>query len=109
MYCSLSFTTTETSLTLHNLNTALETLPDDKLDYFGWLLNIPDSQLDRIRSQYSTASERRTALLQTYLTSHPAPSWQHVADALYCSRCHAVLERVQRMFPTGKKIMLDEC
>ena len=103
---SLSFTTTETSLTLHNLNTALETLPDDML--LGWLLNIPESQQARIRSQYSTASERRTAYLQTYPTSHPAPSWQHVADALYRSRCHAVLERVQRMFPTGKKIMLDE-
>ena len=106
---SLSFTTTETSLTLHNLDTALETLPDDKLDYFGWFLNIPKSQRDRIRSQYSTASEWRTALLQTFLTSHPAPSWQHVADILYRSECHAVLERVQRMFPTGKKIMLDEC
>ena len=101
---------TESSLGLHNLNTALETLPDEGWRDFGWWgLNVPLSKCNEIRSQYSSDGERKSALLQTYLTSHPAPSWQHVAEALY--RCgylkqvhHTVLERVQRMFPTGKKI-----
>ena len=104
---SPSSTNTESSLNLHNLNAALETLPDDKWDDFGRGLNVPVSQRDEIRSQYSTKRERKSALLHTYLTSHPAPSWQHVADALYRYRdgkFHAVLERVQTMFPTGKKM-----
>ena len=104
---SSSSTNTESSLNLHNLNTALETLPDDQWYRFGRWLNVPESQLDGIRSQYSTKRERKSALLHTYLTSHPAPSWQHVAGALYAyddGEFHAVLERVQKMFPTGKKM-----
>ena len=104
---SSTCTNTESSLNLHNLNTALETLPDEEWDDFGMWMNVPGSQRTKIRSQYSTKRERKSALLHTYLTSYPAPSWQHVADILY--RCgwgkfHAVLEKVQTMFPTGKKM-----
>ena len=99
-----SCTNTEPSLTPHNLTTALDTLPDDVWDDFGLWIDVPDSKMDNIKSHYSSDGERKSALLHTYLTSHPAPSWQHITDALY--RCdegkhHAVLERVQRMFPTG--------
>ena len=101
---SPSSTNTESSLNLHNLNTALETLPDDEWYGFGVWLDVPWSQQDKILSQYSTERERKSALLHTYLTFYPAPSWQHVADALYRYDYHAVLERVQTMFPTGKKM-----
>ena len=104
---SPSSTNTESSLNLYNLNTALETLADDEWYDFGVCLDVPESQLDEIRSQYSTKRERKSALLHTYLTSHPAPSWQHIADALYrlgWGKFHAVLEGVQTMFPTGKKM-----
>ena len=102
-------TNTEPSLTLHNLNIALDTLPDEEWDDFGIKLNVPYSQRNEIKSQYISDGERKSALLHTYLTSHPAPSWQHVAEALY--RCydgkfHTVLGRVQRMFPTGKGIYM---
>ena len=97
---------TESSLSLHNLNTALETLPDEEWYDFGgrWGLNVPRSKCSKIRSQYSSDGERKLAVLQTYLNSHPAPSWQHVADGLYTGGYHTVLEGVQRMFPTGKKM-----
>ena len=104
---SPSSTNTESSLNLHNLNTALETLPDDELYDFGGWLKVPWSQRHEIESQHSTERERKSALLHTYLTSHPAPSWQHVTDTLYRygdGKLHAVLERVQTMFPTGKKM-----
>ena len=100
---SLSSTNTDSSLSLHNLNTALGTLPPEELEDFGRRgLDIPWSQWRQIESQYRTAGERQSTLLQTYLTSHPAPSWQQVATALYEWRLHAVLERVQTMFPSGK-------
>ena len=108
-YCCVCVhsTNTEPSLTLHNLNIALDTLPDRVWFDFAWRLNVPDSQQNEIRSQYSSDGERKPALLHTYLTSHPAPSWQHVADAVYRysgGKFHTVLGRVQRMFPTGKKM-----
>ena len=104
-----SCTNTEPSLTPHNLTTALDTLPDDVWHDFGWKINVPRSKRDNIKSQYSSDGERKSALIHTYLTSHPAPSWQHITQALY--RCdegkhHAVLERVQRMFPTGDQFIL---
>ena len=99
-----SCTNTEPSLTPHNLTTALDTLPDSVWYDFGRLINVPPSKRGKIRSQYSSDGERKSALLHTYLTSHPAPSWQHITHALYRydeGKHHAVLERVQRMFPTG--------
>ena len=100
----LMYTITEPSLTSHNLTIVLVTLPDKEWYDFGWKIGVPQSKRDYIRSQYSSDEERKSALLHTYLTSHPAPSWQHITLALY--RCghgkhHTVLERVQRMFPTG--------
>ena len=102
---SPSSTNTETSLNVHNLNRALETLPDKEWCDFGYWLNVPESQRNEIDSQHTSDREKKSALLHTYLTSHPAPSWQGVTDALYRypgGRFHAVLERVQTMFPTGK-------
>ena len=102
----LSVSNTDSSLSLHNLNTALGTLPPDQLGdiaHFG--LNIPWSKWQQIESEYRMAGERQSALLQTYLTFHPAPSWQHVATAIYEECLHSVLETVQTMFPSGKRIM----
>ena len=99
-----SCTNTEPSLTPHNLTTALDTLPDDVWNDFGMWIDVPQSKMDNIKSQYRSDGERKSALLHTYLTSHPAPSWQHITDALYRyqrGKHHAVLERLQRMFPTG--------
>ena len=119
MHCTCTFpkihvfvhlsSNTESSLNLHNLNTALDTLPEEEWFYFGWRLNVSNSKLYEIRSQYSSDDERKLSFLKTYLTSHPAPSWQHVAEALYRAGgvgqvYHTVLERVQKMFPTGKKM-----
>ena len=99
-----SCTNTEPSLTPHNLTTALDTLPDDVWNGFGDWIDVPHLKMDNIKSQYSSDGDRKSALLHTYLTSNPAPSWQHITDALYRydeGKQHAVLERVQKMFPTG--------
>ena len=101
----LSLSNTDSSLSLHNLNTALGTLPPDQLEGFGFYLNIPVSKRQQIKSEYRTVGERQSALLLTYLTFHPAPSWQHVATTLYQNDLYSVLERVQAMFPSGKRTM----
>ena len=101
---SSSSTITEPSLNPQNLSTALETMPEKELYNFIWRLNVPQSKQNEIKSQYNTHKGRKVALLSIYLSDHPAPSWQHVTDALYRHKLHAVLEKVQTMFPTGKYI-----
>ena len=74
---------------------------------FGLYINVSQSTRNKIRSQFSSDGERKTALLRVYLTEHPHPSWEQVSDVLYRlwnGRHHSVLERLQSMFPTGESV-----
>ena len=76
--------------------------------------NIPHSELDRIRGQCTSDRDCKQALIHTFLSSHPAPSWTLVAWALYMtewygedslgdeeSSCLRALNHLQELFPTG--------
>ena len=70
-------------------------------------MNVPRSTRHKIRSQFHSDGERKTALLRVYLTEHPHPTWEHVSGALYRltrGQYHSVLERLQSMFPTGESV-----
>ena len=98
---------TDPSLNLSNLTSAVHSLPDLQWDMFGYLMNVPVSTRKKIRSQFHSDGERKTALLRVYLTEHPHPTWEHVSDALYRmmdGQYHGVLERLQSMFPTGESV-----
>ena len=61
-------------------------------------MNVPQSRLDKIRSQFHTDRERKTEVLRVCSTEHPHPTWEQVSDALYrleYGKYHSVLERVQ--------------
>ena len=69
------------------------------------LINVPDSKLSEIKSQFSTDGERKGAVFSVYVTEHPQPTWDHIADILYRledGQYHSVLDRLQSMFPTGE-------
>ena len=73
----------------------------------GSKLNVPQSILERIKSQFHTDGEKKAALLSVFATEHPEPTWEHVSDALYrCNRgneeCHRTLDIVQSKYPTGE-------
>ena len=91
------------------MRAALDTLPVDKWWEFGDGLDVPQSKLNQIMSQFTSDEERRDEIIRIYHTQHPHPTWELVSDALY--RCggglddqqfHNVLDRLQSMFPTGK-------
>ena len=91
------------------MTTALDTLPADKWEVFGATLEVPNSKLDQIMSQFTSDEERKDEVIRIYHTQHPHPSWEHVSDALYgCGaeyedqQFHNVLDRLQSMFPTGE-------
>ena len=103
----------EPSLTPENLSTVLDIMGDSLWMRFGAYANIPDSELDRIRGQCTSDRECKQALIHTFLSSHPAPSWTLVAWALYMTEwyegdgsCLRALDHLQQLFPTGTVFFL---
>lgn len=95
---------TDPSLTLSNLTLALESLPDTQWKAFGEMIEMPESTLKELESQFNTDKERKMELLSIYVT-HPEPTWEHVSDALYRMRdveCYRTLDILQSNFPIGE-------
>ncbi|CAI8033474.1 hypothetical protein GBAR_LOCUS18877, partial [Geodia barretti] len=76
---------------------------------FGGYANIPDSELDSIKAQCTSGRDCKQALILSFITSHPAPSWILVAWALYMTEryegggsCLRALDHLQQLFPTGR-------
>ena len=98
----------ELSLTSHNLSTVLDSMNDRLWKYFSEDVNIPESEVERIVSKYSSNKECKQAAIDYLISSHPAPSWRLVARALYQMGIyldddspHRALARLQQLFPTG--------
>ena len=102
----------ELSLTSHNLSTVLDSMDDRLWDWFSRYVNIPQSEVKRIMSKYSSNKECKQAAIDYLISSHPAPSWGLVANALYQMGMvivtlidgdspHRALARLQQLFPTG--------
>ena len=91
------------------MRAALDTLPADAWDLFGVELDVPQSKLVQIRSQFTSDEERKDEVIRIYHTQHPHPTWERVSDALHRfgaalqdQQYRDVLDRLQSMFPTGK-------
>ena len=91
----------ELSLTSHNLSTVLDSMSDDLWDWFSRFVNIPISERQKIKSQYSSDKERKQAAIDYLISSHPVPSWRLVARALYQMWDDRALGCLQQLFPTG--------
>ena len=99
----------ELSLTSHNLSTVLDSMEDGLWVGFSCCVNIPQSEVERIGSKYSSDKECKQAAIDYLISSHPAPSWRLVARALYqmgtvylgVDSPHRSLGRLQQLFPTG--------
>ena len=91
---------------------ALDTLPDTEWEEFGGGVNVPQSKLNKIRSQFNSDGERKEEVFRVYLAEHPYPTWEHVSEILYMmgddnEQCHSVLDRLQSIFPTGEWVSLS--
>ena len=78
----------------------------DLWDNFGRYVNIPDSEREKIRRH--SDRECRQAVIDSLISTHPAPSWRLVGYALYQmgidddgGSCHRALDHLQQLFPTG--------
>ena len=102
------------SLTPENLSTVLESMEDRLWGEFSQYVNIPASEVMKIEGLYSRNRERRQAVIDSLISTHPAPSWRLVAHALYQmgyyinggASCHRALDHLQQLFPTGTYTMV---
>ena len=99
------------SLTPENLSTVLDSMSDEQCSEFGEFANVPESELERIRRQYSSGREKKQGVIHSLTSTHPAPSWTHVAHALYRTAywkndesCLRALDCLQQLFPIGTYI-----
>ena len=101
----------EPSLTPENLSTVLDSMEDRLWGVFSHYVNIPASERMRIEGLYSSARECRRAVINSLISTHPAPSWRLVAHALYQmgpygASCLRALDHLQQLFPTGTYTMV---
>ena len=105
----LSLFLSDPSLTPVNLSKVLDIMTDRLWREFGAYVNIPRFETDRIEEQCTSDKECKQALIHSFLSSHPAPSWTLVAWALYMTEyygngdrsCLRALDLLQQLFPTG--------
>ena len=103
----------EPSLTPENLSTVLDSMEDGLWGEFSQYVNIPFSERMNISEQYSSYRERKQAVIDSLISTHPSPSWRLVAHALYQmgfydggASSHRALDHLQQLFPTGTYTMV---
>ena len=59
----------------------------EKVDRLGgkYVLDLPTSEVDKIKRSYQSPAQRKEAYLDLYVHQHPCPSWQWVAQILQLS------------------------
>ena len=70
-------------------------------------MDIPEATVSTIRYSSGDDSQCRRRCWEVYLSDHPAPSWKHVAEALYRpnfdrQECLEELEVVQKKYLRGE-------
>ncbi len=96
----LSSSCTDDTLTLANLTQLVNNMED--WDDFRRLICIPDSKYEALKQQHPDGAQWKKAACVWYLTEHPAPSWSHVATALYIIEEHAVLDVLRMHYLKGQ-------
>ena len=100
------------SLTPENLSSVLAIMADVLWALFSHYVNIPQSEIAKIRKQSYSDRECKLAVSPHLISTHPSLSWTLVAHALYrvvplydpsgaAVSCHRALDHLQQKFPTG--------
>ena len=52
------------------------------VDLLGVYLDLPQSEKDKIKTDFQNLTQRKEAYLDLYVHQHPCPTWRRVADIL---------------------------
>ena len=67
----------------------------------GNWLELPESKVDEIKTNYNSPFRRREAYLDLYATHHPCPNWKHVARSLRKIRLFRQADEVESTYIQG--------
>ena len=85
MYCC-TCVPTDPSLTPTNVMTVMKKGVKN-WEGVGILLHIPLTKLQEIKATHSSDKDKLTALVSTYLSEHPCPTWTAITAALQHENC----------------------
>ena len=88
---------------MENLFELLETIGDENI---GNWLDLPQSEVDEIETNYNSPFQRREAYLDLYATHHPCPSWKQVAKSLRSIGLFRQADEVESTFVQGTCITI---
>ena len=76
-------------------------------DLLSIWLGVPGSKLEQLRAQSSDSEMHKQSIIREWLSSHPAPSWDVVLEALYKAgryepRYHSILMEVKKLYGKGE-------
>ena len=97
------FLSADSTFTFTNLCTALKEVENvfSRVGV-GYFLDVARSVLDETRKQPFTPVQNNHTLFHYYLDTHPASSWNHVAEALYKAEEHRALKKVMVTYVKGE-------
>ena len=72
-----------------------------KVNWLKGYLGLPQSEIDRIRKDYQSPTQRKEAYLDLYVHEHPCPTWSHVARVLYRVDLHQQADLVENTYVKG--------
>ena len=101
------------TITTDKLMELFASVEPEKVDYLGGEyvdrlrgvlepLGLPAYEVDKIKKNYQSPTQRKEAYLDLYVHQHPCPSWQQVAEVLrYTFELHQQADFVEKTYVKG--------
>lgn len=107
--CFLSLQLLDSTLTLTNLLTALEEVPDEEWGGLNNWLGVSVSAQRMIKERCSDNAQYKRESLQHWLRKKPLPLWKNVAVALMIIGQFRVLKKVNRKYLKSEAVCKVAC
>ena len=93
---------TDLTITTEKVNHLFSIVIDyNMVDSIGLWLGLPNSKLNKIKTNYHSPAQRREAYIDAYVDDHPCPSWKIVSSVLYRVGLRDQADEVERTYVQG--------
>ena len=89
------------TITSDKLNELFQLMNLVKVDVIADKLNLPKSEVDKIKENYHNSTQRKEAYLDLYVHQHPCPSWENVVRVLSDLHLNQEAELVENTYVNG--------
>ena len=91
------------TITTEKLKEQFASLDPEKVDELGdkYCLNLPESEVDNIKSSYDSPMQRKEAYLDLYVHQHPYPSWANISGTLRVLGLYQQADFVENTYVKG--------